>query len=160
VSDEVIVVGVGNPLRGDDGVGLEVARRLRERAGAGVTVRELEGEGIALLDLWEGARAVLLIDSVRSGAPPGTIHRVEATERPLPAELRSSTSTHAVGVGDAIELARALGRLPSPLVVYGVEGDRFETGAALSPDVAAAVDRLADALLREARELAADVEPA
>ena len=160
MGDEVIVVGVGNPLRGDDGVGLEVARRLRERAGAGVTVRELEGEGIALLDLWEGARAVLLIDSVRSGAPPGTIHRVEATERPLPAELRSSTSTHAVGVGDAIELARALGRLPRPLVVYGVEGDRFETGAALSPDVAAAVDRLADALLREARELAADVEPA
>jgi hydrogenase maturation protease len=153
-----MVVGVGNALRGDDGVGLAVAARLRERAGADeLAVRELEGEGIGLLDAWSGARAVLIVDSVRSGAAPGTVHRVDATGRPLPAELRSSTSTHAIGVAEAIELARALGRLPDRLVVYGIEGGRFEAGAELSPDVAAAVDGVVDAVLDEARALGPDV---
>ena len=147
-----MVIGVGNALRGDDGVGLEVARRVRERTD--VAVRELEGEGVGLLDAWADARAVLLIDGVRSGAAPGTLHRVDATDHPLPAELRGSTSTHALGVAEAIELARALGRLPDRLVVYGVEGARFDTGAGLSPQVAAAVDGVADAVLREARGLA------
>ena len=155
MGDAVIVVGVGNPLRGDDGVGLEVARRLRGRAETGdVVVRELEGEGVGLLDAWEGAAAVLLVDSVRSGAAPGTLHRVDLTDDPVPAELRGSTSTHALGVAEAIELARALGRLPGRLVIYGVEGTRFETGAGLSPHIAAVVDGVADAILREARGLA------
>ncbi|HKH18582.1 MAG TPA: hydrogenase maturation protease [Solirubrobacteraceae bacterium] len=155
MGDEVLVVGVGNALRGDDGAGLEVVRRLRARAGsAGVGVRLLEGEGIGLLEAWEGARAVVLVDSVRTNARAGAIHRIDVTDSPLPAALRSSSSTHAVGVGEAIELARALGRLPSRLVVYGVEGGRFETGAALSPEVAAVVDGVADAVLREARRLA------
>jgi hydrogenase maturation protease len=152
-----MVVGVGNSLRGDDGVGLEVARRVRERAD--VAVRELEGEGVGLLDAWADARAVLLVDSVRSGAAPGTVHRVDATDHPLPAELRGSTSTHAFGVAEAIELARALGRLPHRLVVYGVEGGRFETGAGLSRNVAAVVDSVADAVVGDARELALDLQP-
>jgi hydrogenase maturation protease len=92
---------------------------------------------------------------VRSGAAPGTVHRFEVAERPLPAGLRSSTSTHAVGIGEAIELARALGRLPSRLVVYAVEGQCFEAGATLSGAVAAAVDRVAEVVLDEARQLAA-----
>ena len=82
----------------------------------------------------------MLVDAVRSGAAPGTSTASTVADRPLPAGLRSSTSTHAVGIGEAIELARALGRLPRRLVVYGVEGRRFDAGAALSPDVAAAVD--------------------
>lgn len=151
-----MVVGVGNALRGDDSAGLEVVRLLRERAEAiGVAVRELEGEGLGLLDIWDGARAVVLVDSVRSGAAPGTVHRIEATDRPLPATLGGSSSTHAVGVGDAIELARALGRLPSRLVVYGVEGRQFETGSQLSASIAAILESVVDAVLREAHELEA-----
>jgi hydrogenase maturation protease len=155
------VIGVGNALRGDDGVGLDVVRRLRGRAEAvGIGVRQLEGEGIGLLDAWHGARAVVLVDGVRSGADPGAIHRIEVTDRPIPAGLRSSSSTHAVGVGEAIELARALGRLPGRLVLYGVEGGGFETGGGLSAAVAAVVDDLADIVLAEARELAAMCEQA
>jgi hydrogenase maturation protease len=154
-----MVIGVGNTMRGDDGVGLEVVRRLRRRAeAAGVGVRELEGEGIGLLDAWQDARAVVLVDGLRSGADPGTIHRIEVTDGPLPAGLRSSSSTHAVGVGEAIELARALGRLPGRLVIYGVEGGGFETGAELTDGVAAAVDSVAEAVLDEARELAAAIQ--
>ncbi len=151
-----MVVGVGNALRGDDGAGLEVVRRLRERAEAiGVAVRELEGEGLGLLDLWDGARAVVLVDSVRSGAAPGTVHRIEATDRPLSATLGGSSSTHAVGVGDAIELARALGRLPSRLVLYGGEGHQFETGSQLSASIATILDSVVELVLREAHELEA-----
>jgi hydrogenase maturation protease len=149
-----MVVGVGNALRGDDGAGPEVARRLRGRAGAAdVAVRELEGEGVGLLDLWEGARAVVVVDTVRSGAAPGTIHRLDVTHRPLPAGLRGSSSTHAIGIAEAIELARVLGRLPRRVIVYGVEGRNFRAGAALSPAVAENLAGVADAVLNEARLL-------
>jgi hydrogenase maturation protease len=155
--DEVLVVGVGNAMRGDDAAGLEVVRRLRAREPVpGVAVRTLEGEGIGLLDLWEGARAVVLVDSVRSGAVPGTVHRLDAAGEPLPGDLRTSSSTHAVGVAEAIELARALGRLPRRLVLYGVEGERFDAGAALSSPVAAAIDAVVARVLQEASALAGD----
>jgi hydrogenase maturation protease len=155
VAEAVVVVGIGNAMRGDDAAGLEVVGRLRERGpGAGVALRTLEGEGVALLDLWEGACAAVLVDSVRSGAAPGTVRRLDATAEPLPSGLRTSSSTHAVGVADAVELARALGRLPRRLVVYGIEGARFDAGAALSPPVAAVIDAVADRVLRDASALA------
>jgi hydrogenase maturation protease len=150
----VLVIGVGNGLRGDDGAGLEVVRRLAAldcSGAARVTVHE--GEGLGLLNLWEGADAVVLVDTVRSGAPAGTIHRIDATSEPLPSTVRHSTS-HAVGPADAIELGRALGVLPTRVVVYGVEGANFTTGAVLSHDVAAAIDRLAAAVRDEAHALA------
>jgi hydrogenase maturation protease len=127
-----LVIGLGNAARGDDAAGLIAARRL-----GGL---EHEGDPLALLDLWDGADVAVVIDAVSSGAGPGTIHRLEAGAEPLPVRLRSSTSTHAVGLGEAIELARALGRLPTRLIVFGIEGERFEAGAALTPAVAEAVD--------------------
>ncbi len=164
----VVVIGVGNALRRDDGAGLEVARRLRTLADAAATavrtelampaelaVLEYEGEPLGLLDLWDGARAAVLVDATRSGAAPGTIHRVDASREPIPALLRGSSSTHAVGVGDAIELARALGRLPDRVVVYGVEGACFDAGGGLSAEVGGVVDMLAEAVLRETGELVA-----
>ena len=148
-------MGVGNRYAGDDGAGLEVARRLRVRAvAAGLTVHELEGEPLALLEVWDGARAAVLIDAVRSGAAAGTTHRADVSVEPLPAPMRRVASTHAVGVAEAIELARALGRLPPAVVVFGLEGERFSAGCSLSTAVAAAVGALADRVLGEARALA------
>jgi hydrogenase maturation protease len=149
VPDDVVVIGVGNRLRGDDAAGLEIARRLRERT-EGVAVRELEGEGIGLLELWGRARAVILVDTIRSGASVGAIQRLDASAGPLPANLRGSSSTHAVGVAEAIELARTLGRLPARVVVYGIEGRRFDAGAPISPEVQASLDAVSEAVLREA----------
>jgi hydrogenase maturation protease len=128
----VLVIGVGNSLRGDDAAGLAAARRL-----GGI---EHEGDPLGLVDLWRGADIAVVIDAVRSGAKPGTVHGFDVGQAPLPARLRGSTSTHAVGLDEAIELARALGRLPRRLVVYGIEGERFDAGAALTPPVSAAVD--------------------
>jgi hydrogenase maturation protease len=135
------VIGVGNVYRGDDAAGLIVARRLRER---GVDALEQEGEPVSLVELFAQRDAVMLVDAVQSGAPPGTVHRVDVSDAPLPRKLRGSTSTHAVGLGEAIELARALGRLPPRVVVYGVEGAHFDTGAELSPEAHAAIERLVD----------------
>jgi len=152
----VLVIGVGNDLRHDDAAGLEVARCVRARAGAaGVGVREQEGETLGLLEQWGGTGAVVLVDAIRSGAPAGAIRRIDLSDAPLPADLSSSSSTHAVGIGEAIELARVLGRLPRTVVLYGIEGARFDAGAGLSPEVSSAIDALAEAVLGEAIRAAA-----
>jgi hydrogenase maturation protease len=138
----VRVVGVGNAWRQDDGAGLAVARRLQGELPPEVEVLEWEGEPLGLLDVFAEADAVVLVDAVSSGAPAGTVHRLDARSGPLPASLVRD-STHALGVAEAVELARALGRLPRRLTVYGIEGERFEAGEGLSAPVAAAVESVA-----------------
>lgn len=149
----VVVIGVGNALRHDDAAGLEVARRVAARA-PGIAVREQEGEPLGLLEQWRGAAAALVVDALRSGASPGTVSRLDLSERPLPAPLPGSTSTHAIGLGEAIELARALGRLPPLLVLYGIEGRCFTAGRGLCREVSDAVAAVTDAVLSEALRLA------
>jgi hydrogenase maturation protease len=143
-----LIIGIGNADRGDDAAGLIVVRRLRddrerspERRAAPAAMIEASGEGTALIEAWRSADTVILIDAVDSGAAPGTIRRLEAHARPIPTNVRC-TSTHANGVAEAIELARALGWLPRRLIVYGIEGRSFAVGAGLSPEVERAVERL------------------
>jgi len=138
------VIGVGNRWQGDDGAGLAVARRLRE---LGVDARELEGDPTSLVETFGEADDVVVVDAASSGASPGTVRRFDARSGPLPAR-RLRSSTHALGVAEAIELARALDRLPARLAVYAVEGARFTGGEELSPEVERAVGRLAAALAR------------
>ncbi len=137
----MLIIGVGNAYRRDDAVGLMAARRLWEAARDEVTLWEASGEGTALMDAWEGADAVILIDAVRSGAPAGTIHRVDAHAETVPPTL-FRCSTHAFSVAEAIELARALNRLPPRLIVFAVEGEHFDAGAGLSSEVERALDEL------------------
>jgi hydrogenase maturation protease len=133
----MMVIGVGTRWAGDDAAGLAVARR--------VGGRELEGDPTSLLDTWAEANHVVVVDAAASGAPPGTIRRFDAHNGPLPARLMRS-STHALGVPEAIELARALGRLPARLEVFAIEGAGFTAGAELSPAVEQAVGELAASL--------------
>jgi hydrogenase maturation protease len=144
----VRVIGIGNPLRGDDAIGLLVARRVRELADAQVEVMELEGEPARLIDAWQGAGLAVIVDAVKSQAAAGTVMRIDATADPLP-PLLSASSTHALGLGDAIEIARALNRLPPRLIVYAIEGTRFEAGSEISPAVAGTVQDVAEAVLLE-----------
>jgi hydrogenase maturation protease len=129
-----LVVGLGNAARGDDAAGLLAARAL-----GGV---ELEGDPSALIELLDGEPSATIVDATSSGAAHGTVQRFDVSEHPLPASLRGSTSTHAVGLAEAIELARALGRLPPHVIVYGIEGRAFAAGDRVSAPVAAAVDRV------------------
>lgn len=143
-----VVIGVGNVYRGDDGVGLSVASLVRGRVPADVAVLECEQEPTRLLDAWEGADVAVVVDACAAGGPPGSVHRFDVSSDPLPARgFRSST--HAFGVGDAVELARALHRLPSRVVVYGVEGVAFDTGAPMSGPVQAAAAQVAAAIVRD-----------
>ena len=146
----ILVIGIGNPARGDDAAGLAVARCIREAAPGHVTVTELAGDQLALLDAWTGAREVYLIDAVCSGGTPGTVYRFDAAE-PLTARFWHC-GTHTFSLADVIELGRALSRLPGRLSGYGIEGGTFEPGAPLSAEVEAAVQAVTAALLRELRE--------
>jgi hydrogenase maturation protease len=92
-----------------------------------------------MMELWDGADEVIVVDAARSGAPPGTIHRIDPTSQPLP-EGVLATSTHSVGVASTIEMARALGRLPDRVTVYGIEVSDLTRGVGLSPAVETAVD--------------------
>lgn len=123
------VIGVGNEWRTDDGVGPEIARRLR-----GIVVG---GEPIGLVEAFSGEQ-VTLVDAVVSGAPAGTIHRYDATKTPLPSEVFGGTSTHALGLAEAVEIARALRRLPKRVLVYGIEAGDLGYGRGLTPPVEAA----------------------
>jgi hydrogenase maturation protease len=145
----VLVIGVGNAYRRDDAVGLVVARRLVEETGRSLTVREESGEGADLMDAWQDAEVVILLDAVSSGAAPGTIGRFDVRVQPLPTPFFRS-STHTAGVAEAIELARALGALPPRLIVYGVEGADFTAGEGLSPDVEKAVQAVVRLVLDDA----------
>lgn len=142
----LLVIGAGNELRRDDAAGLEAARRLAEYPG--VEVREARGDMTSLADLWDADDSVVVVDAARSGALPGSVHRFDATSDPLPAAFGRG-STHALGVADAVELARALGRLPSKLIVYGIEGEDFSAGEGMSAAVAAAVDETAVRIAEE-----------
>jgi hydrogenase maturation protease len=142
-----LVVGLGDPARGDDGVGFAVARMVAARALPGVSVCVLR-DPVALLDLWCGHARVVVVDAVRSGAAPGTTHCIDASpgQPPLPAASWASTGrgTHAFGVAAVVELARALHRLPEELVVIGVEAASFGHGAPLSGPVQQAVPAVVD----------------
>jgi hydrogenase maturation protease len=143
-----VVIGVGNALRGDDGAGLAVASSLRARVPAGVAVVCCEQEPSRLLDAWDHAQTAIVVDAAASGPEPGGIRRFDASETAVPAGVFRS-STHAFGVGDAIELARALGRLPARVLVYGIEGGSFAAGEGLTAPVQAAVEQVARSVLED-----------
>lgn len=130
------IIGVGNPDRGDDAAGLEVARRLRLLHG--IETLECAGAMTDLLQAWSGAADVVVVDAMVSGRPPGTVTRFDAARGPLPAAPFRG-STHGLGVAEAVALARTLGQLPVRLTVWGIEGADFTLGSALTPAVAAAV---------------------
>jgi hydrogenase maturation protease len=154
---QLLIIGVGNPYRGDDAVGLQAVRLLRAMGIDGSNLLEHSGEGVSLMEAWKGLATVILIDAVRSGSPPGTIHRLDGFTNPLPAQLFQS-STHAFSLPQAIEMARVLDELPRRLLIFGIEGRDFQAGTELSSDVSAAVPRLARVVFDEVEDLMHDLQ--
>lgn len=163
-----LVVGLGSPDGGDDAVGLWVARAVARLGLPGVVVVEHE-DPTGLIGLWDGSDLAVVVDAVRSGAPPGTLLVMaagpDAPELAEDAWARTGRGgTHAFGLAAAVELARALRRLPRRLVLVGVEVATVDHSTALSAPVAAAVDAgvaaVVDALARRGlveREVGLDV---
>lgn len=150
----LLVIGVGNALRGDDAAGLLAVRLLKDMGLDCATIVEHCGEGASLMETWKGAPEVILIDAVSSGNAPGTIHRLEPTVNPLSAQMFHG-STHAFSLPDAIEMARALHELPSRVIVFGIEGINFQAGADLSPEVSKALPQVAKLVGQEVENLKA-----
>jgi hydrogenase maturation protease len=135
IDSKNLIIGIGNDFRGDDGVGIVIAARLKERNMLGYEIIEYSGEGMGLVSLWKGADRVIVIDAVFSGAEPGKIYRFEIGEDVVPSNLFTGYSTHAIGLAEAIELSKPLDALPWRLIIYGIEGKSYETGQGLTPEI-------------------------
>jgi len=149
---EILVLGLGNPLQGDDGVGCRVIEAL-EDCELPPDVEVLDGgtPGIGLLHLLEGRRRAIIVDAAEMGRPPGTIARFRSDEVTLTGSA-GRFSLHRTAVADALALAAALS-IPLPeIVFYGVQPGRIGWGEALSPEVAAALPKLIEMIIAECEE--------
>jgi hydrogenase maturation protease len=142
------IIGLGNVMRGDDAAGLLAARRLRQVVDDRVGVIEAEMAGVDLVELMKGARLAILIDAARSGQRPGTVHRLDASAGPVGVGMFPSSS-HALGISEALELARVMGVLPETVIVYGIEVENTEAGHPLSPPVANALNVVVGRIVQE-----------
>lgn len=147
---KTLIIGIGNEYRADDAVGLHVARELARLGPPGCLIKELSGEGSQLMNAWRDHRRVILVDAVRSSARPGTVHRVNVLEEEL-SDNRINLSAHTISLPEAVNLARALKELPEQLLVFGIEGVKFEPGIGLSDEVRQAADHLVSIILDEVR---------
>ena len=139
-----IVIGVGNRDRGDDAAGPLVCDRLRTRPGVSPSLRVFVCEG-SILDLalhWDRDDHVVIVDAMQPGAEPGRVVTVDATVEPLP--VPGAVSTHEIDVSAAIELARTIGRMPSRLLLIGIEAEQTEWCTPPSPAVEAAIGSVVD----------------
>ena len=139
----MLIIGCGNEFRGDDAAGLLVARHLRS---LGLNACEHTRDGLNLIQLWNPASEVVLVDAVLAQGNPGNVRLWDGLAAPLETDL-FRYSSHSVGIAEAIEMARVLGRLPKQLLIYGIEGDQFEVGAAPSAAVLQAIEKVVQMIL-------------
>lgn len=140
----MLIIGCGNRVRGDDAAGIFVAERLQE---LGLPSIVHSRDPIALIELWQGLDAIIVVDAVRTGAPIGTVSTWDLA-RFSPA-ISSPASSHGLGVAEAIALAEHLGSLPKQLRVYGIEGRRFDIGEEMTAEVRSAAQNLVWQLLAQ-----------
>jgi hydrogenase maturation protease len=160
-ASRIIVIGIGNEYRRDDAAGLLVVRRLKvfaneyaadQSAIPTLEIVEENGEGTALMEAWEGADFAIIVDAVYGDQSPGGIYRGvfagKELSPPLPANFHRY-STHAFGLGEALELARSFGTLPPKVIVYGIEVADVTAGVGVSPEVEATIDHVVGAILMD-----------
>ncbi len=144
-----VVIGLGNPLMGDDGLGLVALERLRAEWRIPPDVELVDGGtwGMNLLPVIEDAGRVILIDAIHAGAAPGTPVRLERAR--LPRYLATKISPHQVDLRDVIALAELRGTLPEDTIALGLEPERVAFGDGLSETLSSRVDALVALVARE-----------
>lgn len=160
MTPQTLVLGLGNILLHDEGIGVWVAEALHRQFEFPPSVTILEGGtlGLDLLPRLDGVGRLLLIDAVKLGRAPGEIARREGDE--VPAALDIKVSPHQVGIQDLLAAARLMGCEPPTVVLWGMEPGRLEPGTGFSPPVAAALPRLEACVLDELRRWGAPGKPA
>lgn len=131
---KILLIGIGNPFRGDDGVGCVIAGKIKALNLANVSCMEHQGEGIDLIEQWKDFSTVIVIDAVSCEEKPGTIFRFELPPDELPKSV-FACSTHALNIADVIHLAKILNQCPEKIIAYGIAGKTFEMGQGFSVEV-------------------------
>jgi hydrogenase maturation protease len=155
-NNKVLIVGIGNEFRSDDGAGIVCARKLNEKLNSNIRVIENDGDGASLIESWKGFDKVILIDSVSIGSKPGTIHNIEAAKTEFPKQ-NSVHSSHLFSVAEAIETAKVLNKLPEKLIVYGIEGKSYELGSKISDEVNSAIEKLVTEIQKEINKMSSSL---
>lgn len=138
----VLILGLGNPLLGDEGIGVRVVEELKElELPDGVRVVEGSTAGLGLIGLMEGCQRVIIVDAADMGRPPGCIVRFTPSEAQLKT-AEAPLSLHQLGLGEVLALAKALEMAPAELVIIGIQPGRIEMGAGLSPEVEKAIPHI------------------
>lgn len=159
----ICVIGLGNPWVSDDGAGLEAVRRLQAKFATTtgparnqngmeaptVTFLTLPQAQLELIEIMARCQLVIVIDAVRSNAPPGTLHRQIWRPGRLESRGVERASSHGLGLREILELARAMDRLPEQVIVWGIEIETTRPGQGLSLAVAASLPALVDCLCQE-----------
>ena len=152
-----VVIGLGNPLLADDGLGLEVVGRLARGYDCGPDVELEDGGtwGMNLLPILEQAERVIFIDAIRTGAAPGTVQRLDGDA--IPRQLGLKLTPHQVDLQDLVAVATLRGTFPEVAVAIGVEPEVVETRAGLSSTVAGRLDDVLDDVVHQLRGWGHDV---
>ena len=145
----VLILGLGNPLLGDEGIGVRVVEELKGRElPDGVAIVEGGTAGLGLIGLMEGYQRVIIVDAADMGRSPGCVVRFT----PLEAQFKTAEaplSLHQIGLGEMLALAGALEVAPAELVIIGVQPSQVEMGAGLSPEVEGAIPQIIRTILDE-----------
>jgi hydrogenase maturation protease len=147
----IVIIGIGNPYRGDDGAGWAAVDRLKKKIGASIPLLKLKGDIAELLDVFGTHERVYLIDAYQADALSDAWRRIDARAEAIPEE-NPQTSTHGFGIGQAISLARNLSELPQTLIVYAIKGREYTMSDHLSKEVSASVDEVVEAVIKEVRD--------
>jgi len=139
-TNRLMIVGCGNPDASDDGAGLEIVRRLRERDDCGCDLRAEPAPGVDLLELFPLAEVIVFVDAVLSGGAPGTLYLTPLPTKELEPRALGSLSSHGWGIGEVLKLADALRRPVPRLFLVGVEAATVADGAPRSAAVEEAIE--------------------
>jgi len=138
----VAIIGIGNPMRQDDGVGPAVVEACRADPIAGCELVQLDGETTRLLEAWRDRELAIVIDAISTGAAPGTIHDLGIAQITPTRRTDPRASSHSGGLAAAVELGAALDRLPDTLRVVGIEAGALDHGSEMSGPVAESLPTL------------------
>ena len=133
----MLIIGLGNLVRGDDAAGILVAQSLLKRGAEAIAHT---GGTLDLIEIWAQTESVIVVDAILSGHAPGTVRTWNGNNVTLKKNVFRS-STHGFGLAEAIELSRSLNHLPKSLTIYGIEATQFLPGSRPSRPVLAGVDR-------------------
>lgn len=155
-----VVIGLGNVVLSDDGLGVHAVRRMHHRYQPGDGVELVEGgtAGLLLLPCLADAKRVIIVDAIDTGAPAGTLVRLDGED--WASAFESRMTPHDVGLVDLLGAARLSGAWPERLVLHGVQPASTSIGIELSTPVAAALERLLDAVAAELRQWGVALGPA